>query len=92
MSKQFYFEQFSLAKVRSLIVETTLFHVIYFCINTQFKCKNSRNHVFFLLDPKIGPLSGATTAGKSELGSDSKKGCSAFPKVQALLEPHLQLI
>ena len=36
MSRQFYFKQFSLAKVSSLNVKTVLFQAIKFNINTQF--------------------------------------------------------
>ena len=36
MSKQFYFEQFSLADVYNLHVKTVLFQVIQFSISTQF--------------------------------------------------------
>ena len=47
--QQFYFEQFSVALVRSLNVKTVLFEIIQFSINTQLKCKNQlseRNMVY----------------------------------------------
>ena len=41
-------------------VKTVLFQIIQFSISTQSK---SRNHGLVLFNPKIGPLSGATTLG-----------------------------
>ena len=37
-------------------------------------------------------LSGATTPGQSGPGSDANKGYSGFPKAQALLNPHHQIV
>ena len=45
-----------------------------------------------LFTPEKGPLSGATTRGQSEPGSDGNKGYSAFPKAPALLEPCYQIV
>ena len=41
MSKQFYFQQFSLALVRGLNNKTVLFQAIQFSMSTEFKCQNS---------------------------------------------------
>ena len=70
MSKQFSFEQFSLAYVTSLNAKTV----------------NSRNHSLDLFDPYIGPLSGATTLGQSGPGSDGNKGVLRIPQSICITE------
>ena len=86
MLKQFYFEQFSLRLVRSFNVKTVLFLKIQFSINTQFKCIKTlnANHRLVLLNPKIGPISGATTLGQSGPGSDGNKGVPRIPQSSSI--------
>ena len=60
MPKQFYFKQISWALVRCLNIETALFLIIRFSINTQFSS----------IWPIDRTLSGATTPGQSGPGSD----------------------
>ena len=67
MSKQFYFEKFSLAQIHSLNVKT-----VQLSINTQFKCKNSK-----LVD---WALSGATTPGQSGPGNDDNEEVLCIPQ------------
>ena len=52
MSKQYFFEQSSLALVRRLNVKTVLF-LIQFSINTRFKCVKTvnDNHCLVLFKP-----------------------------------------
>ena len=45
-NEQFYFKQFSLAYIHSLIVKTFLFQTIQFNLNTQFNCQK---HFYFNL-------------------------------------------
>ena len=76
--KQFYFEQFISALVRSSNVKTVLFCTIQCSINTQFKCKNQyseRSTVLFYLT-----LSGATTPGQNGPGSDGNEGVLCIPQ------------
>ena len=82
MYTQFYFEQSSLALVRSLNVKTVLFKTIQFGINAQFKCIKTvnANHRLVLFNPKIGPLSGATTLGQRGPWSDGNKGVPRIPQ------------
>ena len=56
------------------------------------KTVKSRNHGLVLCNPEIGPLSGATTPARVDLGEIAIKGYSAFPKAPALLEPHYQIV
>ena len=90
MSKQFYFEQFSLALGYILNVKTVLFFKIQFSINTQFKCKNSKHSKprFTSIWPIDRTLSSASTPSQSGPGSDDNEEYSAFPKAPVLLEPH----
>ena len=48
--------------------------------------------LFVLFNPKIGPLSGATTLGQSGPESDGNEGVLASPKAPVLLEPHHQIV
>ena len=63
MSKQFYFEQFSLAYVRCLDIKRILFKVIQFNISTKFSS----------IWPIDRTLSGTTTPGQSGPGSDGNE-------------------
>ena len=70
MSKQFYFDQFSLSLVHCLNIKTGLFQAIQFSISMQFSsvCLTDRT------------LSGATTSGQSERGSDGNEGVLSIPQ------------
>ena len=70
MSKKFYLKQFSLAYVCSFHVKTVLFQAIQFCISTQFTS----------ICPIDRILSGATTPGQSEPGSDGSEGVLHIPQ------------
>ena len=63
-NKQFYFKQFSLAKVCSLNVKTGLFQAIQFSIRNQFGS----------IWPIDRTLSGLTTSGQSGPGNDGSEG------------------
>ena len=78
MSKQFYFKQFSLARIRSL--------------NKKTKPINSRNHGLVQFDPSIGPCQVLPLLARVDLGAMAMKGCSAFPKTPAILESQHQIV
>ena len=63
--------------IRSLIIKTVRFQIIQFSIRTHFR---------FIWHIKR-TLSGATAPNQMAM-----KGCSAFPKVPELLEPHHQIV
>ena len=52
----------------------------------QFKCIKAvnANHRFVLFNPYIGPLSGATTLGKSGPGSDGNEGVFRIPQSSSI--------
>ena len=56
------------------------------------KTVNSRNPGSILFSPLVGPLSGATTPARVNLGAMVMKEYSIFPKGPALLEPHPQIV
>ena len=63
-------------------------------MDTQIKCKNrklSKPHLSSL-GPIGRTLSGATTPGQSGPGGDGKEDVLAFPKAEAILEPHHQIV
>ena len=62
--KQFHSKEFNLAYIRSLNVKTVLFQAIQFSISTQFSSVWPINRT----------LSGATTPGQSEPGTDGNEG------------------
>ena len=49
------------------------------------KIVKSRKHSLVLFNPLIGPLSGATTPGQSEPGSDDNKGVLRIPQSSSLI-------
>ena len=65
-------------KQLSLAYKPIPFQVIQFSISAQFS--------------SVWPISGATTPGQSESGSDGSEGVLRFPKAPALLEPHHQIV
>ena len=73
MSKLFYLEQFSLVKVQFQF-QTILFQAIQFSISTQF----------ISVWPIDKTLSGATTLGQSELGSDGNEGVLCIPQSSSI--------
>ena len=56
------------------------------------KTINSRNHSLVLFNPYIGPLSGAITLARVDLGVMAMKGHFVFLKAPTLLEPHHQIV
>ena len=50
------------------------------------------NHDLLVFNTYIGPLSGATTCGRVDLGVIAMNKYSAFPKAPALLKPHDQIV
>ena len=73
--QQFYLKQFTLVKVRSLIIKTVLFQTNQFNISTQFSS----------LLPFDKTLSSATTPGKILSESDGNKCLFTFLKAATLL-------
>ena len=69
MSKQFYYEQFNLAEVRSLNEKIVLFQTIQFIISIQFSS----------IWPIDRTLSSATIPGQSGPGSDGNEGVLRIP-------------
>ena len=48
------------------------------------KTVKSRNHSLVLFNPSMGPLSGATTPGQSELGSNGNEGVLHIPQSSSI--------
>ena len=71
-----------------LVVKTFQFQAIQFSETIQFSISIS----LVVFNPLIGPLSGATTPDQSGPGAMVMKGCSAFPKAPASLEPHHEIV
>ena len=74
VKKKFYFKQFSLAIGSSFNGKTVLFHAIQFTINMQFSSIWSIE----------GTLSGATSLGHSEPGSDTSEGILHIPQSSSI--------
>ena len=74
--------------------KTVPFQTVQFSINTQFKCKKTvnSNHGLVLFNPLIGPYQVLPLRTRVDLEVMAMKGCSAFPKAPASLEPHHQIV
>ena len=68
--------------MHSLDIKTVLFQTIQFNISTQFSS----------ICPIDRTLSGATTPGQSELGSDGNKEVLHIPQSSRITEPYHQII
>ena len=62
--------------------QTNLIQIIQFTISKKF----------VLFNPQIGPYQVLPLRARVDLGSMAKKGCSAFHKPPASLEPYHQIV